>query len=1737
MPTSSIAHMLRNRSMQKRTKKSGGKSNSPKSRRRARLESLEERRLLALLGVTPDLPVLAANNTGTVSYNATTNDFVATADPLTFKNDTNPFLPGIPIQSPRDYLLQISVDESGNLIGGVAGDDFVVSGSIDLDGDSTPDVTGVLLTGEAVAFGFQDTGSGSTTDIFDLRLTVTGGALAVSGPLSGGGTYPAYFGGKDIGLRINTENSTFTGDFNVDFGGGNKSTFGPIAAQLIPAELGNYVWVDTNNNGLQDDGNTGVNGVTVELYVDLDGDGIAEPGGDDGAPILTTVTADDGGGNPGYYLFPDLIPDDYFVVFDPLTLPSGFEFTTQDAGADDIDSDADPTTGIAIVTTLDPGESDLTWDAGIVQSIAPAIEVIKYVDKIITTSEMTTIDFDDLTSGDFVSTQYPGVTINAVNNRTGAQNAAMVFDSANPTGGDLDLGTPNQQYNNGPGVGSGGATNDTPLGNVLIISEDGDTTDPDDEAHGGVFTFTFDDPVTINHIDLLDIDYNEPGGSVVTLTTPSGQQTFSIPTLGNNSYQHLAIDVDNVTQMEVNFVSSGAITELKYTTTTEEKQWFDANTTAVEFDLGEEVEFSYHVINTGDVPLTIDSLVDDNATPLLPGDDFNPIPVESGGFNVGDTNQNGLLDPADGTNPSEEWIFTFTITPTVPGEYCNIATVVGSHTSGQTVTDTDPAKYNILGTPDIDIEKLTNGVQADDASDAVEIAPGDDVTWTYIVTNTGGTDFAFNDVIVVDDNGTPGNTADDFTPTFVGPDVITPGVLSPGEVWEYTFTEPAQVLTSSGATSVFDFDGSSSVNGASGNIRSFTVDGVSVNASAFSRSSGGVWSEAFLGQFSGGLGVTDGSEDGSNGTHRVDNIGQDNFVLFEFSENVVVDQALLQSVVNDSDLSVWIGTIPDAFNTHQTLSDGLLSGLTSETNDTTSSTSRWANFNGGEISGNVLVLAASTEDTTPEDQFKIRKVKFQQITTGIYGNIATVNADGAHDSDPSHYKNPAQEPPGIPNIDIEKLTNGVDADKAADAVEIAPGSPVTWTYLVTNTGETEFAFADVVVMDDNGTPNDPGDDFAPDFVGPDTVTPGFLSPGETWEYSFSTTADSLTSTGGTSTFFFDGNSGLDGSNGNIRSYTVDGVSVNASAFSRDGNGNWAEAFLGSFSGGLGVTDSSEGDGSNGTHRVDNIGRQNYVLFEFSENVVVDQAFLDSVVGDSDLSVWIGTVPGAFGNHQTLSDALLNGLTNEVNNTTSSSARWANFNGGEVVGNVLVLAASTVDATPEDRFKIRKVKFQHLTDGIYANIGKVDAGDVWDSDPSHYKNPVQQPSAQIGNFVWNDADRDGKQDIGEHGISGVTVNLLDTNHQVLQTTTTDGDGFYSFTQLEAGDYVVEFVAPNDFVFSPQGLGSTNDNGSDADPVTGKTHVINLSAHEVDNTIDAGLYESAVDFMFEAEDYEWIDYPWQVYHSSSASGGQFIKAPNGTGSHYNSPPSGKKVMYQFNVDQAGNYEISGLVKASNSSNNSVWVKIDSEPWVQWHMDVTGSSFQWQNVTDGWDQHATAFHLSQGQHTMQLRVREDGTRLDKFMFSKLATTTVVIDAANYDSISGAWEVEVDDDGNEFLLAANGTGSHYSTIPSGNELTYDFSVGQAGTYEMHALVSALNGGDNSFWVAIDDGEWVQWHLTVTNGQWQWQTVTNGFDQTAVTFDLSEGNHTLRIKVREDGTKLDKIVITNDFDLDLDSV
>ncbi len=163
----------------------------------------------------------------------------------------------------------------------------------------------------------------------------------------------------------------------------------------------------------------------------------------------------------------------------------------------------------------------------------------------------------------------------------GLINAAVIFPSDAPTGGDTDLGTENETFG-GPGIGPGGEMgspneNDTAHFNILIIDEsledgNGDSLvdDPDDADELGMFIdFDFSSTknngkgtVTVNSFTYLDIEVEEgEGGANVFLSGPSiPVSMIALPPTGDNGVNEIPdIGVSGVSLMRVQLNGSGAM--------------------------------------------------------------------------------------------------------------------------------------------------------------------------------------------------------------------------------------------------------------------------------------------------------------------------------------------------------------------------------------------------------------------------------------------------------------------------------------------------------------------------------------------------------------------------------------------------------------------------------------------------------------------------------------------------------------------------------------------------------------------------------------------------------------------------------------------------------------------------------------------------------------------------------------------------------------------------------------------------------------------------------------------------------------------------------------------------------------------------------------------------------------------------------------------------------------------------
>jgi LPXTG-site transpeptidase (sortase) family protein len=274
--------------------------------------------------------------------------------------------------SPQDQGANDAVDSDANATTGRTVSTTLSSGESDLTWDAGMYQTtslGDFVWNDLNANGIQDAGepgiSGVTVRLLDSAGTTT--LATITTDASGNylfdnltpGDYRVEFvlpSGYTFSPQDQGANDAVDSDANATSGrtvsttltsGENDLTWD--AGMYQTASLGDFVWNDLNADGIQDAGEPGISGVTVNLY--------------DGSSTFITSTATDTNGN---YIFNNLTPGDYSVRF---IIPSGYTFSPQDQGANDaVDSDANTTTGRTVSTTLSSGESDLTWDAGMYQT-------------------------------------------------------------------------------------------------------------------------------------------------------------------------------------------------------------------------------------------------------------------------------------------------------------------------------------------------------------------------------------------------------------------------------------------------------------------------------------------------------------------------------------------------------------------------------------------------------------------------------------------------------------------------------------------------------------------------------------------------------------------------------------------------------------------------------------------------------------------------------------------------------------------------------------------------------------------------------------------------------------------------------------------------------------------------------------------------------------------------------------------------------------------------------------------------------------------------------------------------------------------------------------------------------------------------------------------------------------------------------------------------------------------------
>jgi hypothetical protein len=380
-----------------------------------------------------------------------------------------------------------------------------------------------------------------------------------------------------------------------------------------------------------------------------------------------------------------------------------------------------------------------------------------------------------------------------------------------------------------------------------------------------------------------------------------------------------------------------------------------------------------------------------------------------------------------------------------PNLYGNLATVTATASGGQTVTARD-ANYHLGTAPALLVKKAINGIYADTAP-GVYLPVGTPVVWTYKVL-ANGDDLQIALTSFQDDSGTPGTPSDDFRPLYVSGDTNANGLLDSGEVWIFT-SEGVETYTvqsgqySNTATAAGTDQGTGTATAATGTNYHFGVASevrVKTAVNAVSPNSPTV------------------AEDADFAPGRILDVGT--MVTWTYQ------------VFNDGNVPLNITSLRDDAGTPDDPGDDFTPQYLS-----------------GDINGDGLLDTHEMWLFMSEDL-----VKAGQHTSITRLAVLDPAGQTRTSSDPAnHFGNV----PGI--IQILKFVNGSDAN-TAPGLTLPIGAPVTFTYTVTNIDPQQRPLSNILVVDDNGTPSMPGDDFFAPYLSGDNGN-GLLDPDEVWLFT------------------------------------------------------------------------------------------------------------------------------------------------------------------------------------------------------------------------------------------------------------------------------------------------------------------------------------------------------------------------------------------------------------------------------------------------------------------------------------------------------------------------------------------------------------------------------------------------------------------------------------------------------------
>ncbi len=172
--------------------------------------------------------------------------------------------------------------------------------------------------------------------------------------------------------------------------------------------------------------------------------------------------------------------------------------------------------------------------------------------------------------------------------------------------------------------------------------------------------------------------------------------------------------------------------------------------------------------------------------------------------------------------------------------------------------------------------------------------------------------------------------------------------------------------------------------------------------------------------------------------------------------------------------------------------------------------------------------------------------------------------------------------------------------------------------------------------------------------------------------------------------------------------------------------------------------------------------------------------------------------------------------------------------------------------------------------------------------------------KVGNYVWEDKNKDGIQNETGAGISGVKVTLIDKEtKQTIQTKKTNENGSYLFENVKNGNYIIKFEKPDGYEPTLKDQGKDDEKDSDGTEVE-------VTVNNSDNlTIDSGFYKP----VYKLGDKVWNDLNKDGIQDDNEPGIANVKVTlkNKEGQELKVTQTNEEGKYEFTDLPNGEYQV--------------------------------------------------------------------------------------------------------------------------------------------------------------------------------------------------------------------------------------